>query len=151
MGNLNIPDCVELGGNDVRGKGEKVALVQTYPPVIGLKDESFPTLVFAIILTHCEKGSVNPFDGTPRVFNVVFTEKLCARLQQTNVIKIFRPGTRRERGHDHTCSTPSHPTTVWPREWRWTRSLLFPQSGTRMFFAAGSVVPFVTTPTNSFM
>ena len=34
MGNLNIPDCVKLGGNNVRGEGKKVALVQTYPPVV---------------------------------------------------------------------------------------------------------------------
>ena len=37
MCNLNIPDCVKLGGHDVRGEGKKIALVQTYPPVVGLK------------------------------------------------------------------------------------------------------------------
>ena len=79
---LDVPDGVELGGNDVRGKGKKVALVQTYPPVVGLKEnvlECGQGRNFA--QTHCEKGPIHPLDWTPRVFNVVFTEELCACLQ----------------------------------------------------------------------
>ena len=34
---LHVPDGVELSGDDVRRQGEEVALVQTYPPVVGLQ------------------------------------------------------------------------------------------------------------------
>ena len=35
---LDVPDCVELGGDDVRRQGQEIALVQTYPTVIGLQE-----------------------------------------------------------------------------------------------------------------